>query len=520
MAEKAKVSKPKTTGKPAAKPTPKPQQPTKQPGAVAADPRRRTPAETLLELAKAGQYFCTDDERGFASVPRGGDKCGRDTVPINSKPFRHWLTGLYYRQTKKPPGTEVVNQVLGTLEAQARYDNPTRQAPVRVAEINDAICIDLANDAREAVVIQKGQWEILEAESIPFYRPKGMAALPRPVPGGNLADLRELINVASDEDWLLLLAWLTMAFRPRGPYPVLCLHGEQGSGKSTFGRMLRSLVDPNTCPLRSEPRKEDDILIAASRSWVLAYDNLSHLPEWLSDALCRISTGGGISKRQLYTDDDEVLLTASRPVILTSIADLATRGDLLSRCLLIRLPAMGAKSRLTEKELWEKFEQLRPRLLGCLLDAVARAHANEDDVVEQELPRMADFARWSLAAEPALPQCEVKFLDAYRRNLGEGERVSLEESALVKPLQQLLSTGAWTGQASELLEALAKSAGIDLTKKPEGWPRNGRALGSTLRRLSPALRNNGIQIEFPDKGGRAGRQYQVSRCVPPEPVPL
>jgi hypothetical protein len=199
-----------------------------------------------------------------------------------------------------------------------------------------------------------------------------MLPLPVPVPGGSMNQLRELINV-TEEEWPLVAAWLLSAYRPSGPYPLLCLHGEQGSAKSTTARALRALVDPNTAPVRSEPKEPRDLMIAASNGWVLALDNLSRVPAWLSDALCRMSPGGGFATRQLYSDGEETIFDAQRPVILTGIEELATRGDLVDRSLLVTLPAIPGNRRLTEQEFWPGFHQRQPAILGSLLTAVSTA---------------------------------------------------------------------------------------------------------------------------------------------------
>jgi hypothetical protein len=139
----------------------------------------------------------------------------------------------------------------------------------------------------------------------PVQAPQGMLALPHPVIGGNVGALRRFVNLKDDEDWLLLLAWLVQAFRPTGPYPVLILLGEQGSAKTTLARIFKAITDPSTTPVRSVPRGEHDLVIAANNSWVVALDNLSGLAPWLSDALCRLSTGGGFGTRTLYENDEE-----------------------------------------------------------------------------------------------------------------------------------------------------------------------------------------------------------------------
>src|SRR5207253_9109386 len=187
---------------------------------------------------------------------------------------------------------------------------------------------DLADKDWRAVEVTGRGWRIVANPPVRFIRPRGLLPLSQPASGGCVAELRDYLNVSSDAAWQLAVAWLVAAFFPHGPYPVLALHGEQGSAKSTMARLLRSLIDPNAAPLRSEPREARDLIISATNGWLVALDNLSHLPPWLSDALCRLSTGGGFATRELYTDSEEVIFDAQRPVILTGIEEVATRSDL------------------------------------------------------------------------------------------------------------------------------------------------------------------------------------------------
>jgi hypothetical protein len=204
--------------------------------------------------------------------------------------------------------------------------------------------LDLANEVRQIVEITPAGWNIITDTPVKFRRPKGMRPLPTPVPGGNLDELRPFLNVAGEEDWMMMIAWLLASFRGHGPFPLAALHGEQGSAKTTTARVLRAVVDPNMAPVRCEPRDGRDLMISATNGWVIALDNLSRVSESLSDALCRLSTGGGFSTRVLYTDAEEIILNAQRPVVLTGIEDLATRGDLLDRSLVIYMPRISASA--------------------------------------------------------------------------------------------------------------------------------------------------------------------------------
>ena len=147
-----------------------------------------------------------------------------------------------------------------------------------------------------------------------------MEALPVPMPGGYLDVLRPFLNIGSDDDWRTLIVWLLAAFRPPTvPFAILVVTGEQGSAKSTLMRVIRANLDPYRAMIRSQPRSERDMVISANSSWVLAFDNLSHIDDWLSDAFCRVATGSGFQTRQLYTDTSEVILSVRRPIMINSI---------------------------------------------------------------------------------------------------------------------------------------------------------------------------------------------------------
>ena len=249
-------------------------------------------ATRLVTLATdAGvELFHTPDGEAYASILVEGHT---ETWPLKVKGFRRWLARLFYEEYDKTPGSQALQDALGVLEGKALYDGPEYPVYTRLAEHNGAIYLDLGNAAWQAVEITPNGWQVIDTPPVKFRRAKGMLPLPEPVPGGSLAALRPFVNLASEEDWRLLVSWLLAALRPVGPYPVLVIYGEQGSAKSSLVRVLRALVDANTAALRTTPRDERDLMIAANNGWLIALDNLSHLPDWLSDALCRLATGSG-----------------------------------------------------------------------------------------------------------------------------------------------------------------------------------------------------------------------------------
>src|SRR5262249_22105771 len=258
-------------------------------------------------------------------------------------------------------------------------------------------------------------------------------------------------------------------------------------------------------------------------SWVLCYDNLSSVPSWLSDGLCCMSTGGGFSTRELYANDEEAIFAASRPVLLTSIEDVATRGDLLDRAILLSLPPIPDDRRVQERILWRNFEAARPRILGAILDAVAGAMRELPNVQLDCLPRMADFGELGVAAEKALNWPAGSFLDAYDDNRSAANETALEASPLVPFLRRFVEAkGAWTGTASELLAELKALAGD--AAKAKDWPGNPRGMSGRLKRLAPNLRSVGIFVEWARKEDkkrtriiRLTRQQESKRDFASEP---
>jgi hypothetical protein len=263
--------------------------------------------------------------------------------------------------------------------------------------------------------------------------------------------LRPFLNVRSDADFVLVVAWALAALRNRGPYPVIVLSGEQGSAKSTFSAILRALLDPNTAPLRALPREDRDLFIAASNGHVLAFDNVSGLPAWISDTLCRLATGGGFAVRQLYTDQDEVLFDAARPVILNGIEDIVTRPDLADRAVFLTLEPIPEERRRPEAELWAAFEAERPRILGALLGAVVQGIKRLPEIRLDKLPRMADFALWATACEIALWPTGT-FWSAYSGNRDEAAAGVIDADPIAAAVRAFMAVRTvWTGTASILL---------------------------------------------------------------------
>ncbi len=486
-----------------------------------------TQATLLAEILKRTTLWHTPEGEAFVSISvakAGENKKDEGHVEhwaVRSKNFRDWIAREFYVRHKKTPSSQAIEDTLRVAEGQAQFDGTEMNIYLRTARHESSLYIDLSDEKWRAVKCTRDGWEVIRVSPIPFRRSKGMLPLPEPKRGGSLAELKAFIKVESDDDFQLMLGWLFGALHPNGPYTILILNGVQGSSKSTAARLLRTLIDPNSCPIRAAPRQERDLMVAGHNNRVLAFDNLSWIPAWLSDALCRIATGGGFSARELYSDKDESLIQIKRPLILNGIPELATQPDLCDRAIVIDLPPIVQGERKTEADINSLFEAAWPKIFGVLLDAVCCALRREPEIAASgiPLPRMADFARWVIAAAPVLEQPGgPSFLSAYEDNRRKLVASLLQnDEVLVPGIRKLLEKEkAWSGTASELKARLQRldCISVDSVTGPMAFPKTPNALSAKLKRLTPALEADGILVEWGYReAGTGKRLIRISRKV-------
>jgi hypothetical protein len=428
------------------------------------EPKKSTQADELVRLvleasdlaanaANGIELYHTPDQQAYATITIGDH---RENWPVRSRGFRLWLSRKFFEKRAKTPGSQALIDAASVLEGKALFDVPEYPVFTRVAVVGRTVYLDLADGDWRAVEIDAVGWRVVTDPPVKFRRARGMLALPAPAEGGTLADLRQFVNVRTEDDWRLVLGWLLGALRPRGPYAVLIIHGEQGSAKSTLARILRALIDPNDAPIRAASRDSRDLAIAAANGWCLAFDNISHIPDWLSDDYCRLATGGGFATRTLYENDEETIFNSQRPLVLNGIEEIATRGDLLDRAIIVYLPTIPETKRRSEQELWDVFERAKPGILGTLLSVVSAALRNEATTVLPRMPRMADFARWVTAAEPALGWESGAFLAAYGANRADANDLTLDASLVSQAIREWAATldTPFAGTATDLLKLL------------------------------------------------------------------
>ena len=435
--------------------------------------------------------FHDPDQQGWASVRVDTHW---ENYPIRARAFQLFLLRIYYLNTAESPGAQAIRAAAELFEARALFDGEECPVHLRVAGHGGRLYLDLCDRAWRAVEIDDEGWRIVDRPPAKFRRTRGAQPLPEPERDGSLDELRPFFNV-NHHGWTLIRAFLVAALRPGFPLPILVAKGEQGAGKSTACRVISSLIDPRTSALRGVPREVRDLTAAARNSWLVCFDNLSRLPEDLADAACRLATGGGFGGRQLYSDHDEAIFDATRPLVFNAIADLGTaRPDFLDRALIVEFLSITCEIRRDEAQFWHEFSERRPRILGALLDAAVAGLRNLPQVRLERPPRLADFALWVTACEQALGMKPGEAMAACQTNSAEARDLALAASPLYVPLAELAREG-FTGTVADL-HARLDSMVSDAMRRSVRWPKAPNGLGNALRRMATNLRAAGVELQF------------------------
>jgi hypothetical protein len=474
--------------------------------AVDSEGKPRKQADVLLDIGQTHKLFHDSSGTPYARIRVLAPNTNREHLEVHAietGAYREVLAEAYWCVTRKGCNRNALADAVTTLSALAKFAGEAHPVYLRTGCDHDRLFIDTGNANWDVIEVSAEGWSI--AAEAPYFRRAGAPlALPEPGPS-DFSRLWRFANVRA-EHRPLIAGFLLAALRPTGPYPQLHLSGEQGSGKSTLVKVLKSLVDPSSSPLRAAPKDVRDLLVGALNGWCLALDNVSFIAPELSDALCRLATGGAISERTLYSNTDETLVEVQRPVIINGIEDLAIRPDLAERGLHVELTTI--RDRKSERTFWAEFKADAPHIFAALLDGLSLAIRDHALIELGPLPRMADFAQWAAAGVPALGFTADEFIEAYRSNNEEGMSAGIDSSPVGRALLKFMQLRSqWEGSADALLRELSRETDENV-QRSQAWPKSPRGLSGAVRRLAPSLRLLGVEVS----GDRTATERRVLLC--------
>jgi hypothetical protein len=434
------------------------------------------------------------------SITKADGSSHHENMKVTGSEFSGWLTREFYLATGAPPKREKLREVVALAEARGIQEGAQHETWVRSSAVVDGkLYLDLGDEDWQAVEIDAKGWRVISDPPVRFRRSGGALALPVPVKGdtkAGIALLGDLIKTERPEHMMLLIGALVSYFRAGVSYVAINFDARPGSAKTSGLRVVDALVDPQVAATPGPPPNERELIISAQNQMLVRFDNVSRISEQMSDAYCRLLTGGGSSGRKLYFDEEGHVISVKRPMAVTLIR-VTLRSDLAARSVVIPLARIGEAERLTEAEMNRRLAQARPIILGALLDGVGAALRREAEVEKQfrgKLPRMSDFAVWAEAAGEAFGWKPGEFIETYRADLRARQVEDAQDDQFCSAIFDWLCVsedGVVEGQASDLREKLFHVA-VFMRSAPSWFPNSPRSFAGALVRAEEQLEAIGV----------------------------
>jgi len=462
------------------------------------DEVRESQANTIISLIESvdGVVFFYDEfNDSYISIPYDDYN---EIWPCKSRIVNQWVSRLFWKKENKVPNSEALKSALNMIEAKAHFDGEQIKLHNRVATYKDSIWYDLSDSKWRAIEVNEKGWEISKNPPILFRRFKHQLPQIEPVKqGGDINKFLKFVNIKNEEQKLLVLVALVSSFVPSIPHVVLNVYGAQGSAKSTFFKLLRKLIDPSALEVLTISTRTEELAQILSHHWCNYFDNVSNISNWVSDMLCKAVTGDGFSKRELYSNDDDVIYSFKRCIGINGVNLIAIKPDLLDRSIMIELDRISENDRQQETDLYKEFEELSPIILGGIFDILSKAMGIYKTVKLNKLPRMADFTVWGSAIAQAMGYKQEDFIEAYYINIKNRNDEILSENFVALYVIELMSDKKeWKGTSSELLgelKTLAINSGVNIDKE-RSFPKASNSLSKKLNELKTNLAEAGIDI--------------------------
>lgn len=421
------------------------------------------------------------------------------TMSLKSENWRSWLI-RFLRRIGVPASASMREEITEALTALA-HEVDKEKVYVRVARTSTSVQVDLNDSSFNAVHISDlgGEFRIEQPRDVYLLRTNKQQPLPLPVRCDRrnfVKKFKRLIPSLESGHWLLVLAFILKCLdRDRGAFAILVIGGPQGAGKTVLSFRIKALVDPSEPPFLSPPKNVDDIIVAARNSYLLAYENMSGINSEMADIFCRLSTGGGISKRKLYTDHEEAFYKLHSPIIINGIDEPSNRPDFVDRCVMLELKPIADGERIAETELNKDFEESLPELLGGLYGILAECLHILPNIQINNLPRMTDYARMGIAAEKVLKLRPGLFLREYGKNRDEQTNNTFWNDDLCNAIYSFFRSKHCTGSriegtAQELMRRFLSGSRF------VSAPRTIKGFSGWLKRIAPLLKSRGIEVEW------------------------
>jgi hypothetical protein len=404
-------------------------------------------AQVLVELASLSEntelFFKDQYGKPYVAVRIGLDK-HLEIMPLEgSSKYKYYLARLF-RENKdgQIAGKDSINNAINSLAANAIFDGETIPLHLRVAWGNSksrcnpgCIYYDMTDDKRRIIEISaESGWRIIDGSDanapILFKRHNQVAQVEpdRNYPPDIFEQFLNITNIRNEKHRLLVKAYIVSLFIPDIGHTILTTYGPKGAAKSFLLELIKKLVDPSKPVLLTLQKNIPEFIQQVNHNYLAFYDNVKYIPYWLSDEICKAVTGIGHTKRELYSDDEDIIYEHRRCISLNGINVALIEPDALDRSIFIELSTIDDEDRRKEEELLAEFERIKPKVLGYILDIIAKAMQIKPTLRLPTLSRMADFTEWGEAISRAMGYDRMSFIRVYNENRNEQNIIAVNEN--------------------------------------------------------------------------------------------
>jgi hypothetical protein len=436
-----------------------------------------TKADWIQEIARGLQLFHDQNKDPYCVLD---GQC----IRLNDKRVNQYIARDYYLSSGFIMGAADLNDYLNLLKGLSLFDSPQFTLHNRIACHDGCFWYDLGD--HRAIRITESGWQLVDAPIL-FRRYSHQSVQITPVSGGDVRGVFCFLSITTDNQ-LLTLVLMISCLVPDIAHPIFHPHGAQGGGKTSMFLIMKRLIDPSSLEIIISPKDKSELIRQINRHHLPLFDNMSKIDGEMSDILCNACTGGGIAKRQLYTDDEDIIYNFKRCIGINGINLLISRPDLLDRTILLHLDRIDPEHRRDEAEMWQEFDKVKANILGGMFDILARAMAILPTIKLRNLPRLADFARWGYAIAEAIGKgLGEEFLEAYQKNINRQHAEIIQDNTLCLALVRFMEDrSVWEGLISEAYTCLYNAAGMPDKSDPT-FPKNAKWLRRHLERIKATL---------------------------------
>lgn len=352
-----------------------------------------------------------------------------ETILLNSTTAREWLQYRYYQINDKSCSQDQCKEALQIATSEIKFNSKSKKEIIynRIAMINNSIFYDMCTPDWKITQINKDGWEIISMdEDTPmFERKQQQTQQVNPIVDtitskrNGLDEMCQLLRIKLT-DRTMFKIHLIAFFIEKYPIPIMIFTGDQGSIKTTLMQTVKIIVDPSAQLSSRLHKKMEDISIHLYNRYLSAFDNISNFNKDISDLICRVITGEGDSKRELYTNMDEIILNYKRKIIVNGIAPSLDYPDLIDRSIFYETSTITENERLTLEEFIEKRDEIIPYLIHQIFDILCLAITVYDECkidLHGKMQRMSDFSIWGEAIARSMGIEKMIFIEMYTKRI-------------------------------------------------------------------------------------------------------